>query len=266
MSEEILRVQEVSKTFEGVRALERVSFSVQKGQIKALIGPNGAGKTTLLNVINGLLQPDQGAIHFLNRDLVGMGTDKIALLGLSRTFQLIRLFTVNQATVLDNVMIGGHKLLQPTIPEALFLRFKSRAKEKKVRERAMELLSFVGLEAAADALPGSLSFGNQRLLELARALMPDPALLLLDEPASGLNDAEVERFMRLLGAIKEKGVTILLVEHNMKVVMNVSDDIVVLDFGRWLAEGSPESICANPQVIEAYLGSGTLEQEGSASC
>ena len=251
---EILKVVEVSKSFEGVRALEQVSFGVTTGHIKALIGPNGAGKTTLLNVIDGLLEPDYGHVYFHGQDLVGMETHKIAFLGLSRTFQLIRLFTVNNATVLDNVMLGAHKTLQPTVSGALFFRPRTARQEKAVREKAMEALAFVGLEWAANMLPNVLSFGNQRLLELARSLMSLPELLLLDEPASGLNDAEVERFMQLLSDIRRRGITILLVEHNMKLVMNVSDDIVVLDFGRRLAEGEPAAICANPQVIGAYLG------------
>jgi branched-chain amino acid transport system ATP-binding protein len=250
----ILKVVNVSKAFEGVLALDQVSFDVTEGRIKALIGPNGAGKTTLLNVINGLLSPDDGHVYFRGRDLVGLATDRIALLGLSRTFQLIRLFSVNNATVLDNVMLGGHKALQPTIPEALFFRRQTARKEKAMREKAAEMMALVGLEGQEYALPGSLSFGNQRLVELARSLMAEPELLLLDEPASGLNETEVETFMKVLSTIRAKGITILLVEHNMRLVMNVSDDIVVLDFGRRLAEGDPVSICMNAEVIEAYLG------------
>ena len=259
----ILKVANVSKAFEGVHALDQVSFDVTAGQIKALIGPNGAGKTTLLNIINGLLAPDSGHAYFHGQDLVGLSTDRIALLGLSRTFQLIRLFSVNNATVLDNVMLGGHKSLQPTIPEVLFFRRQTARKEEAVREKAMEMLAMVGLDSAWDALPGSLSFGNQRLVELARSLMADPKLLLLDEPASGLNETEVETFMELLSAIRAKGITILLVEHNMKLVMNVSDDIVVLDFGRWLAEGDPAAICVNAEVIEAYLGAECVNDRSS---
>jgi branched-chain amino acid transport system ATP-binding protein len=251
----MLRVADVTKDFEGVRALDGVSFAVQTGQIKALIGPNGAGKTTILNVINGLLRPDSGHVYFKGQDLVRMRTDKIAFLGLSRTFQLIRLFSVGNATVLDNVMIGAHKSLQPTIPGSLFFRSAMKKKERLVREKAMETLRFVGLDKVASAEPGALSFGNQRLVELARSLMADPEILLLDEPASGLNDSEVESFMELLSIIKKRGVTVVLVEHNMRLVMSVSDDVVVIDFGRWLAEGPPSAISLDKKVIAAYLGS-----------
>ncbi len=250
----VLTVTGITKTFDGVHALGDVGFGVRKGQIKALIGPNGAGKTTMLNIINGLLAPDSGSVSFQGHELVGMKTDKIAMLGISRTFQLIRLFTVNEATVLDNVLLGAHKHMQPTIPGALIFRSRTAKIENEMREKAREMLRFVGIDWAAEMTPGALSFGNQRMVELARSLMADPTLLLLDEPASGLNDTEVESFMELLSAIRKRGVTILLVEHNMKLVMNVSDDIVVIDFGRYLAEGTPTDICANQQVIDAYLG------------
>jgi len=250
----MLRVVEATKTFEGVRALDSVSFEVRAGQIKALIGPNGAGKTTMLNVINGFLAPDSGHVYFQGHDLVEMKTDRIAFLGLSRTFQLVRLFSVNNATVLDNVLIGAHKSLRPSVAGTLFLRSHAARNEAAAREKAREMLRFVGLEKAATMQPGALSFGSQRLVELARSLMADPQLLLLDESASGLNDAEVDSFMELLSMIKGRGITILLVEHNMKLVMEVSDDVVVLDFGRKLAEGPPAAICADPLVIEAYLG------------
>ncbi len=253
--EPLLTVDRVSKSFEGVHALVDVSFQVKAGHLKALIGPNGAGKTTLLNVINGLLLPDHGKVRLRGHELTRMKTDQIATLGVSRTFQLLRLFTVNNATVLDNVLLGAHKHISPTILGTLFLRGRSRKKEKVMREKAMDALSFVGMDWAADRVPTALSFGNQRLVELARSLMSEPELLLLDEPASGLNDAEVEQFLQLLMAIKARGITILLVEHNMNLVMRLSDDIVVLDFGKRLAEGDPTSICANPAVIEAYLGS-----------
>ena len=228
----ILKVTGITRTFEGVRALDDVSFNVRKSHIKALIGPNGAGKTTMLNIVNGLLAPDKGSVLFQGHELVGLRTDKIAMLGLSRTFQLIRLFTVNEATVLDNVLLGAHKHIRPSIPGALLLRSRMERAESAMREKAMEMLRFVGMEQTAGMTPGSLSFGNQRMVELARSLMADPELLLLDEPASGLSDTEVEHFMELLTEIRKRGITILLVEHNMKLVMSVSDDIVVIDFGR----------------------------------
>ena len=258
----VLKVTDVTKSFDGVCALDGVSFSIRKGHIKALIGPNGAGKTTLLNIINGLLAPDKGSVSFRSHELIGMKTDRIAVLGLSRTFQLIRLFTVNEATVLDNVLLGAHKHTLPSIPGVLFFRSRTKRIESSMREKAMEMLRFVGMDWAAQMTPGSLSFGNQRMVELARSLMADPELLLLDEPASGLNDTEVGHFMELLSVIRKQGVSILLVEHNMKLVMNVSDDIVVLDFGKWLAEGNPAEICSNPKVVEAYLGAECVDVGG----
>jgi ABC-type branched-subunit amino acid transport system ATPase component len=251
----LLQVSAVSKAFEGLQALEDVGFEVGSGTIKAIIGPNGAGKTTLLNIINGLLPPDGGQVLFREHTLTGLRPDRIAAQGISRTFQMIRLFTVNNATVLDNVLLGAHRHLQPSITGALLLRARTARREKEARDKARDLLRFVGLEGTADALPGALSFGRQRLLELARCLMSDPDLLLLDEPASGLNDAEVERFMELLTALRTQGKTILLVEHNMKLVMNISDDVLVLNFGRRLAEGPPDLISDDPEVIRAYLGS-----------
>lgn len=258
----ILRIEDVTKTFEGVRALENVSFDVKKGNIKALIGPNGAGKTTLLNVISGLLKPDKGSVYLNEKQMTGMEPDRIALHGVSRTFQLVRLFTINNATVLDNVLIGAHKQLNPNIIDAIFRRKSLLRKEAEAKERAIEILRFVGLGGKEYALTGSLSFGNQRLLELARSLMTEPQMLLLDEPASGLNDAEVEVFIKLLINIRDRGTTILLVEHNMNVVMNIADDIVVLDFGKKLAEGTPAQICTNQQVIEAYLGTQESSERG----
>jgi branched-chain amino acid transport system ATP-binding protein len=251
----LLQVREVSKAFEGLQALDRVGFEMRSGTIKSIIGPNGAGKTTLLNIINGLLATNSGEVFFQGHRLTGLPTHRIAALGISRTFQLIRLFTVNKATVLDNVLLGAHRHLQPSITGALLFRARTARQEKEAREKAADLLRFVGLEDVGAALPGALSFGSQRLLELARCLMSDPDLLLLDEPASGLNGAEVERFMELLTALRTQGKTILLVEHNMKLVMNISDDVLVLNFGRRLAEGPPALISSDPEVIRAYLGS-----------
>ena len=252
----LLWVDNITKSFSGLTALLDVSFGIERGHIKALIGPNGAGKTTLLNVISGILSPDSGHVYYRGKDLTRLRPHEIAAQGLSRTFQLVRLFRANNAKVLDNLMIGAHLKLKPSFVKSLFLRGTIRHQDRVVRETAYEKLRFVGLErTVGDTLPSSLPFGNQRLLEIARALMAEPEMLLLDEPASGLNDAEVEDFKKFLLAVKEKGMTILLVEHNMKLVMDVADEIVVLDFGRKLAEGNCDEISCNRKVIEAYLGS-----------
>lgn len=259
----ILKIEGISKRFEGVHALDGVSFSVKRGEIKALIGPNGAGKTTMLNVINGLLSPDEGRIYFKDIDITGQPPNVIASLGMGRTFQLIRLFTINNATVMDNLLVGASLTLKPGIIKSIFFPVKVKKEELKIQKKALEILEFVGLSGKEMKLSGALSFGNQRLLELARALMIEPDMLLLDEPASGLNDMEVENFKELLLSIKKNGTTMLIVEHNMKLVMDLADDIVVLDFGRKLAEGTPEKICADPQVIKAYLG--TIDRSGGCA-
>lgn len=259
----LLQVDHVSKSFSGLTALLDVSFGIERGHIKALIGPNGAGKTTLLNVISGILSLDSGHVYYRGKDLTRLRPHEIAAQGLSRTFQLVRLFTVNNAKVLDNLMIGAHLKLKPSAVKSLFLRGAIHHQDSVMRETAYEMLRFVGLERfVSDYSPSSLPFGNQRLLEIGRALMAEPEMLLLDEPASGLNDAEVEGFKQLLLTVKKKGITILLVEHNMKLVMDVADEIVVLNFGRKLAEGNCKEISCNQQVIEAYLGSDYMNLAG----
>ena len=259
----LLQVDHVSKSFSGLTALLDVSFGIERGHIKALIGPNGAGKTTLLNVISGILSPDSGHVYYRGKDLTRLRSHEIAAQGLSRTFQLVRLFTANNAKVLDNLMIGAHLKLKPSFVKSFFLRGALHHQDSLSHETAYEMLKLVGLERkVVDYSPSSLPFGNQRLLEIARALMAEPEMLLLDEPASGLNDAEVEGFKQLLLTIKKKGITILLVEHNMKLVMDVADEIVVLNFGRKLAEGNSKEISCNQQVIEAYLGSDYMNLAG----
>lgn len=255
----LARIERVTKTFGGLTALEDINFGIKPGRITALIGPNGAGKSTLLNVISGIFAPDAGHVYYRGKDLALMRSHEIAAMGISRTFQILRLFSTNDATVLDNLMIGAHLELKPSVWKSLFPGPSIRRKTEAVKETAFEMLKFVGLEWAASRSPLTLSFGNQRLLEIARALMAEPAILLLDESASGLNDTEVNGFKDILQALKEKGITILIVEHNMKLIMDIADELVVLNFGRKLAEGTPSEIAGNPDVIKAYLGSGTMK-------
>jgi ABC-type branched-subunit amino acid transport system ATPase component len=250
----LLQVENVTKAFSGVAAISGVSFIVPRGVIKALIGPNGAGKTTMLNMISGLLRPDSGYIAFEGNGTSRSTPHEIARLGIGRTFQLLRLFTTNNATVLDNVMLGANNKIKPNIVKSIFFRRITRDEEAEARNSAFEILRFLGIEETARLSPLALSFGKQRMVELARALMSSPKLLLLDEPASGLNDSEVDGFMETLLTIRARGITILLIEHNMKVVMNLAEDITVIDFGEKIAEGTPHDIANNPEVIRAYLG------------
>jgi branched-chain amino acid transport system ATP-binding protein len=261
-AQELLHVENVTKTFSGVAAISEVSFAVRQGIIKALIGPNGAGKTTMLNMISGLLEPDSGTILFEGRGLYRSPSYEISRLGVARTFQLLRLFTTNNATVLDNVMLGANNRIRPNIVKSIFFRRATRSDEREARDTALETLRFLGIEDTAPLSPLALSFGKQRMVELARALMSSPRLLLLDEPASGLNDAEVDGFMETLLTIRARGITILLIEHNMKVVMNLAEDITVIDFGEKIAEGTPHEVANNPEVIRAYLGDDHIGEGG----
>ena len=251
----ILEIKGITKNFKGLRALDDVSFCVRKGTIKALIGPNGAGKTTLLNIINGIIKADSGRIVFKHKDITNLRPDVIRQLGIARTFQIVRLFTQGDLTVMDNVLIGAHTILNPRIVDTLFFRKKLLKKDAAMREKAAYLLSLVGLKGMEAKVVSSLSFGNQRLVELVRALMSDPEVLLLDEPASGLNEFEVSQIKDTILSLKEKGITVVIVEHNIKMVMEIADEIVVLNFGRKIAEGSPFDILNNKDVLEAYLGS-----------
>jgi len=251
---QLLEVEDLTKAFSGVAAINGVSFTVPQGVIKALIGPNGAGKTTMLNMISGLIRPDSGTILFEGNGIRRSPPHEISRKGIGRTFQLLRLFTTNNATVLENVLLGANNLIKPNILKSVFLRRVINAQEQEAREAAFETLRFLGIEDTALLSPLALSFGKQRMVELARALMSSPKLLLLDEPASGLNDAEVDGFMETLLTIRAKGITILVIEHNMKVVMNLAEHITVIDFGEKIAEGTPYEIASNPNVIRAYLG------------
>lgn len=250
----LLKLESITKRFGGVTALENISFSLNRGKIVSLIGPNGAGKTTLFNCITGLSQPEEGGIFFgdLQAKLNRASPYEIAERGIARTFQTIRLF--KHMTVLENVMVGAHVRSRLGLLDVLFQTRRIQMREKKIKSLAFRLLSFLGLESKANELARNLAYGHQRKLEIARALASDPKLLLLDEPAAGMNPKEKDELLEHIRAIRASGVTILLIEHDMKVVMPVSDHIVVLDYGKKIAEGSAKEIQANPRVIEAYLG------------
>jgi ABC-type branched-subunit amino acid transport system ATPase component len=240
------------KRFGGVRAVRDISLNIPHGSVFAIIGPNGAGKSTLLNLMSGLYQPDAGRMVFDGVDLVGVPAHKRVRLGLARTFQKIRLF--KQLSVLGNVIAAFHvhhdiPAWQYVVHGAAFARDHARC-----RAEAMNLLRFVGLEARASVLAASLAYGEQRMLELARALATSPRLLMLDEPAAGLNAAEVERLLERIRLLRERGMTLIVVEHNMDLVMKVADRVLVMDYGQYLFEGSPTEVQANPTVIAAYLG------------
>ena len=249
----LLALEGVDKVFGGLRAVRSVSFVVEPGAIFGLIGPNGAGKTTIFNVITGVYRPDRGRILFDGQDVSGLAPAAIAALGVARTFQNIRIFRA--MTVEENVMVAGHKLHKAGVVSAIFRTGAYAEDERALGTRARELLEVLGLAAHASDVAGSLPYGSQRRLEIARALMLAPQILLLDEPAAGMNSneaRELERQIRLLR--DELGVTVVLVEHNMSVVMSVCDRIHVVDHGETIAEGAPAEIKADPRVLAAYLG------------
>jgi len=248
----ILELSHISKNFGGTEALLKVSVSVDYHQIVGIIGPNGAGKTTLLNVVNGFLPPQEGRVIFRGADVTHKTPHEMARLGLGRTFQLINLF--KGMTVIENAMVGGHLKGKSGILMGGFNLGRPRQEEAVIWNAAMRSLEFLGLEGRAFEVVENLSYGEQKLVELARALAMEPELLLLDEPAAGLNSAETERLSEILRRIREQGVTIVLVEHNMPLVMSLSDFVFVLDFGRKIAFGSPEEVSRDKEVIRAYLG------------
>ena len=250
----VLSVEQVGVQFGGLVALSGLSFNVREGEIVSLIGPNGAGKTTAFNVMTGFLSPTKGVVKYRGTVLDGLKPHQIADLGLIRTFQRTSVFPND--TVYDNVMIGLHRQGKVNLVEAILGLPRARASERHQRERAAELVRWIGLEARANDLAGSLSYGEQRLVGVALALAAYPSMLLLDEPVSGMNPSETHAFVELIRNIRDSGVTILLVEHDMPMVMSVSDRIVVLNYGRIIAEGGPETIRNDPAVIEAYLGQG----------
>ena len=252
MAEKILEVDDVTLKFGGLTALDQVSMHIDQGEIFGLIGPNGAGKTTCFNVITGVYQPTSGQVRFQGSSLVGLKRHKITKLGVARTFQNIRLFRT--MTALENVMVGVDANHTSGAISALFRTPRHRREETEGHDKAIELLDFMGLHGRADELAENLSYGDQRRLEIARAMATDPKLLCLDEPAAGFNPAEKHALMELIRKIRDRGYTVLLIEHDMRLVMGVTDRIVVLEFGRKIAEGPPSEIRDNPAVIAAYLG------------
>jgi len=252
----LLEVRGLVKRFGGVTAVNALNMTVRAGDIHALIGPNGSGKTTTLNVVSALYRADGGSIRFDGGELAGRPAHAIARLGVARTFQNIRLF--GDLSVVENVMIGRHVRTRVGFIGALLPGGATAREERETREKAFELLRFVGLDHVAAAPARSLPYGDQRRVEIARALASEPRLLLLDEPAAGMNPAETDTLVALLRSIRERGTTLLLIEHDMNLVMSVSDRITVLNFGQHIAEGPPAEIARNPDVITAYLG-GTLD-------
>ncbi|GBC63696.1 ABC transporter ATP-binding protein [Desulfonema ishimotonii] len=248
----LLTLNKLTKKFGGLTAVDNVSFDADAGSVVGLIGPNGAGKTTVFNLITGNYQPNGGDIIFDGQSVAGLLTHKIVSLGIARTFQTIRLF--QNLSVLENVLAGCHCRMKSGIFGGMFCTPAQRREERDALKLALRELEFVGLRQDAEQLSSNLSYGNQRLLEIARALATKPRLLILDEPAGGMNEQETDSLIRLIRRMRERGLTILLIEHDMGLVMEACQKLVVIEYGKKIAEGHPEEIKENPRVIEAYLG------------
>ena len=258
----LLSVKNLSKEFGGVHAVEDLSFEVEKGRIHSIIGPNGAGKTTLFNLITGLYQPSAGSVHLNGRSLAGHKPHELAPLGMCRTFQNLQICM--NMSALENVMLGRHRHLgQGTLASLLKLPALRRG-DRECRQQCAELMEFVGCGQYLNHHASAMPYGALKRLEIARALASEPDILLLDEPAAGLNRTETDALRVVIRKIADKGITVVLVEHDMKLVMSISDQVLVLCYGRQLADGTPEQIRANPDVIDAYLGSRKPEEEALA--
>lgn len=251
----LLEVVNVSKWFGGVRAVSDVSFAIERGSIVSLIGPNGAGKTTVFNIVSGFYKPDTGRIIFEGRDITNIKVYECAKIGIARTFQNIRLFY--NMTVLENVMVGRHVRSKSGLSSFFdaILRTKDfHSTEKEIEEKSFEYLKMLGLESYVNTIAKNLPYGLQRKLEIARALATEPKLLLLDEPTAGMTYREVNEIMEIISKIRDMGITVFLIEHQMMLVMGISDKVIVLDHGEKIAEGTPEEVKNNQKVIDAYLG------------